>query len=128
MHHDHSRAVTFIYVREAMTVGGDKALRRKRVLGKEGHGQRGLKANKSPFRRRGLAGRIQQRRLSVQEKTQLFPAAGMTQPVEGLFLNLADALAGDIEFFADLLQRVFRLLADAETQADNLLLSLGQRA
>ena len=41
---------------------------------------------------------------------------------QGLGFDLTDALAGDIEFLADLLQSVLALAADAEAQPDHFLL------
>ena len=56
---------------------------------------------------------------SVEEKAEFFAAAGVAQPVEGLFLDLADTLAADVEPPADLLQGVLGFFADAEAQTVN---------
>ena len=43
-------------------------------------------------------------------------AGGVAELAQGLGFNLADALAGDIEFFADLFKRAAAAVAQAEAQ------------
>ena len=51
----------------------------------------------------------------------------MLQLADGLGLDLADALAGDLEDPADLFERVGVAVADAVAQLDDLALAVGQR-
>ncbi len=44
-----------------------------------------------------------------------------TKLAQSLGFNLANTLAGDVEFLADLFERMFPLAADAEAQPDHLL-------
>src|SRR6185312_11912017 len=44
--------------------------------------------------------------LDVEERAQLFGAAGVAQLAQRLGLDLADALAGDVELLADFLEGV----------------------
>ena len=52
----------------------------------------------------------------VQETLQLFRAAGMAQLSEGLGLDLADALPGNVEFLAHFLQGAGAAVLDAEAE------------
>jgi hypothetical protein len=51
----------------------------------------------------------------------------VAQLAQRLGLDLADALAGDLEVLADLFEGVIALLADAEAHAQHLLLARRQR-
>jgi hypothetical protein len=59
--------------------------------------------------------------------TELLAAARVAQLAERLGLDLADALAGDLEVLADLFEGVVALLADAEAHAQDLLLARRER-
>src|SRR3989337_2606855 len=50
----------------------------------------------------------------LDERPEPLPAAGVAQFPERLGLDLADALPGHLEVLPHLLERVVRLLADAE--------------
>jgi hypothetical protein len=58
---------------------------------------------------------------------ELLGAARVPQLAQRLRLDLADALAGDLEVLAHLFERVVALLADAEAHAEDLLLARRQR-
>src|SRR5215470_18979560 len=58
-----------------------------------------------------------------EEAPQLLGPRGMPELAQGFGLDLADALAGDREVLADLLQRVLAAVGEAESQAQHLLLS-----
>ena len=62
----------------------------------------------------------------VDEALQLLGAAGVAQLAQGLGLDLADALAGDVEVLAHLLKGVVGLAADAEAHPQHLLLTRRQ--
>src|SRR5207245_8608632 len=67
-------------------------------------------------------------RLSVlDERLELLAAGGVAELAQGLGLDLADALASDLEVLADLLERVIALLADPEPHAKHLLLARRER-
>src|SRR5665213_2780453 len=57
-----------------------------------------------------------------EERAQVAGAFGGAELAQGLGFDLADAFAGYVELLADFLERVLALAADAEAQADNLLL------
>src|SRR6516164_1686864 len=59
--------------------------------------------------------------LIIEEAPQLPASARMLQFPQCLRLDLADALAGDRELLADLLQRVVGVHADAEAHAQHAL-------
>ncbi len=59
---------------------------------------------------------------------QLPAAARMAQAAQGAAFDLADALAGQAELLADLFQRVALAVYQAEAQAQDALLTRGQRA
>src|SRR5471030_270088 len=65
--------------------------------------------------------------VTFQEAFQLVRARGMTQLAQGLRFDLADTLAGDVELLADLFQRMVGRHFDAETHAQYLRLTRGQR-
>src|SRR4029453_1813939 len=60
----------------------------------------------------------------LQVVAELLAAGGVAQLGEGLGLDLADALAGDAEFAADLLQGAGVAVGEAEAELDDLLLPL----
>src|SRR5699024_10177256 len=64
----------------------------------------------------------------IQIILQLAGTAGMTEFSQSLRLNLTDTLTGHIELFSYLFQRTGTAIVQSETQAQHLLLSLGQRA
>ena len=55
----------------------------------------------------------------VQKMFELFPSAGMPQPIERFFLDLPDAFPRHVEPLADFFKGVFRVLAYAEAQPDD---------
>ena len=63
---------------------------------------------------------------SVQKVLQLLAPAGMAQLSEGLGLDLADALPGDVEFLADFLQRAGPSIFNAEAQFEHFFLPGGE--
>src|ERR1051325_3643487 len=63
----------------------------------------------------------------ADERFQRARAIGAPELPERLRLDLPDALARDGEALSDLFERVVRLLADAETQAQDLLLARRER-
>src|SRR5690349_20528272 len=63
----------------------------------------------------------------LDEAAQPLAPARVAQLAQRLSLDLADALAGDLEVLAHLFQRVVGLLADAEAHAQHLLLARGER-
>src|SRR6478672_13441937 len=63
----------------------------------------------------------------VQEAPQLPAAARVLELAQRLRLDLADALAGDGELLADLLEGVVGVHADAEAHAQDALLARRQR-
>src|SRR5918992_3126842 len=71
--------------------------------------------------------RSRRRASAVEKAPQLARAARMLELAQRLGLDLADALAGDRELLADLLQRVVGVHADAEAHAQHALLARGQR-
>ena len=52
---------------------------------------------------------------------------GRAKLTKRLGFDLADTLAGDVEFLADLFQGVFALATDAEAKADDLFFLGGER-
>src|SRR4051794_27827101 len=74
-----------------------------------------------------LAAIPSEKRLVFDERLEALGAGGVAQLAQGLGFDLADALAGDLEVLADLLERVIRLLADAEAHAQDLLLARRER-
>src|SRR5260370_1253727 len=66
-------------------------------------------------------------RLVLDEGLEVAPAQRMAQLAERLGLDLPDALTGDREALADLFERVLALFADAEPEAEDLLLLRRQR-
>src|SRR5438045_2994425 len=58
--------------------------------------------------------------LAFNERLEPLRARRVAQLAQRLGLDLADALARDLEVLADLFQRVVALLADAEAHAQNL--------
>src|SRR3546814_4233693 len=68
-----------------------------------------------------LAGRFALRRcLLVEERTQVVRAARMAQLAQRLGLDLANALAGDVELLADFFERVVGVHVDAEAHPQHL--------
>src|SRR5262249_47324265 len=65
--------------------------------------------------------------LASHERFEDARPIGAAQLPQRLCLDLADALAGDGESLADLLERVVGLLADTEPQPEDLLLARRQR-
>ena len=65
--------------------------------------------------------------LRLDEALQLLRAARVAELAERLRLDLADALAGDLEVLTDLFEGVVALLADAEAHPEHLLLARRQR-
>src|SRR5688500_19340229 len=63
-----------------------------------------------------------------QEASQLLAAARMPELAQRLGLDLADALARDVELLADFLERVVGRQVDAEAHAQHLRLARGQLA
>src|SRR5260370_1280691 len=63
----------------------------------------------------------------MEEAAQLARAAWVLELAERLGLDLTDALAGHRELLADLLERVVRIHADAETHAQHALFARGER-
>src|SRR5437763_10774459 len=63
----------------------------------------------------------------VEEAAQFARAARVLELPERLRLDLADALAGDRELLADLLERVVGVHADPEAHAQDALFARGQR-
>src|SRR4249920_3493141 len=63
----------------------------------------------------------------LDERLEALRARRMPQLAQRLRLDLADALARDLEVLADLFERVVALLADAEAHAQDLLLARRQR-
>src|SRR5437867_665519 len=59
----------------------------------------------------------------VEKSSQAVTAAGMAQFAQGLGFDLADALAGDGEVLADLLECVLAAVVEAEPHLDDLLLA-----
>ena len=57
-----------------------------------------------------------------EQRTQVPRPLGRPQLTKRLRLDLADALARNVELLTDFFQSVFALAADTETQADDLLL------
>src|SRR6266545_1003675 len=63
----------------------------------------------------------------LQEAPELLGAGRVTELAQRLGLDLPDALAGDGEVLADLLERVLAAVGQAEAQAQHLLLARRQR-
>src|SRR5690606_12138760 len=63
----------------------------------------------------------------LDERLEALAARRVTQLAQRLRLDLADALAGDLEVLTDLLEGVVGLLADAEAHAEHLLLARRER-
>src|ERR1051325_1774557 len=61
-----------------------------------------------------------------EEAPELLGARGMAELAQRLGLDLPDALAGDREVLADLLQGVLAAVREAEAQAQHLLFSRGE--
>src|SRR3569833_1952063 len=66
------------------------------------------------------------RLLEVEERAQLLRSARVAQLAQGLGLDLADALAGDVELLADFLEGVVGVHVDAEAHAQHLRLPRGE--
>ena len=66
--------------------------------------------------------------LVFQERTQSSTAAGMPQFFERFDLDLTNTLTTQVEPFADFLQGVHGLAADAESHAQDLFFARGERA
>src|SRR4051794_24302211 len=64
----------------------------------------------------------------IEERTKLFRPRWMTQLAQGLRLDLADALARDIERATHFLERVLGAVADTEAHLEHLLFARGERA
>src|SRR5713101_5719680 len=64
---------------------------------------------------------------SLEERAQLPAPRRMAQLAERLGLDLSDALAGDREALADLLERVLAAVAHTEPHLDDLLFARRQR-
>src|SRR5262245_16850493 len=64
---------------------------------------------------------------ALDERAQPLAPRRVTQLAERLGLELPDALAGHLEVLTHLLERVVRLLADAEPHPEHLLLARGER-
>ena len=62
----------------------------------------------------------------IEEAFELAAANRVLQFANRLCLDLADALAGDLEDSADFLERVCVAVADAVTQFDNFAFAVGQ--
>src|SRR5207245_11179447 len=62
----------------------------------------------------------------VEVVAQLLTADGVPQLRQGLGLDLADALAGDAELLADLLEGASLAVVEPETHAHDLLLAIGE--
>src|SRR3990172_1027260 len=62
----------------------------------------------------------------LNERAKPLASAGVAQLAERLCLDLADALPGHLEVLPHFLQRVVRLLADAEPHTEDTLLPRGQ--
>ena len=62
---------------------------------------------------------------SIQEVPQFFGAGGVAEFAEGFGFDLADAFAGDVEFFADFLEGSGAAVFDAETEAQDFFFSWG---
>jgi hypothetical protein len=71
---------------------------------------------------------IAQQRLSGEERLQEAGAGLVPQPGKGALLDLADALAGDAEALADLLQGQWLGLAEAEVEPEHLRFAFAERA
>ena len=63
----------------------------------------------------------------IEEPNQLLAAAGLLQLANSLRLDLADALARDLEYVADFFQRVAVAVAQAVAELDDLALAVAQR-
>src|SRR4051794_9816227 len=63
---------------------------------------------------------------AVEVVAQLLAAQRVAQLGQGLRLDLADALAGDAELLADLLERAGLAVVEAEAEPDDLLLPVRQ--
>src|SRR6185369_10691385 len=59
----------------------------------------------------------------MREVFEVLGARRVTKLAQRLRLDLTDALARDLEALTDLFERVVRLLADAEAEAQDLLLA-----
>src|SRR3546814_7725402 len=64
--------------------------------------------------------------LDVEERAQLFGAARVAQLAQRLRLDLANALAGDVELLADFFQRVVGVHVDAEAHAQYFRFARGE--
>src|SRR5690606_5808513 len=65
--------------------------------------------------------------LSVQKASQFSGTAWEFELAQGFGLDLADALAGDVELLADLFQRMVGVHADAKTHTQDSLFPRGER-
>lgn len=64
---------------------------------------------------------------SIQKILELFAAARVAQLSQCFRLNLADALAGDVKFLADLLKRARMAVLQTEAQGKDLFLARRER-
>ena len=64
----------------------------------------------------------------IKKVFQFISPARMTKSIERFLLNLPDSFTGNIETLADFFQGIFRLLANTETETDNLFLPFAQGA
>src|SRR5690348_17061229 len=64
--------------------------------------------------------------LEIEERAKLFAARRMPQLAQRLGLDLADALAGDVELLANFFQGVVGVHVDAEAHAQHLGFARGQ--
>ena len=82
-----------------------------------------VKSKKLPYKKFWVKDRF----VLIQEIPQLLGAAGVAQLAQGLGLDLADTLTGDVELLADLLQGAGAAVHDAEAQLQHLLQLLAQQ-
>src|SRR4030042_3033579 len=74
-----------------------------------------------------IRGASYSRRLLVEEPDQLLAAGGRLELSDGLGLDLADSLAGDLEDVANLFERVAVPVAQAIAELDDLSLPVAER-
>src|SRR5690606_8199433 len=93
-------------------------------------GRRALRKRRGPAIARGPLWLAARRRApagsALDERLEPLGSARVAQLAQRLGLDLPDALAGDLEVLADLLEGVVGLLADTEPHAQHLLLARGQ--
>ena len=63
---------------------------------------------------------------SIQKALQMAGAAGMAELAEGLGLDLADTLAGDVELLTHLLKSAGAAVVETEAELDDVLLAGSQ--